>query len=348
MRCQLLTLIDEHAQACYAAKDEMVDLEHRLRRRARLWRRRLSYNWSLFRTDRLGVVGLAILGLFMILGILHPILLSTVWDPEIYDPINGFDWEEPRPPPAPPSLRHLLGTDIQGRDVLSQLLYSIRIELMLGVLAAVVAALLGTAIGVLAAYFHGKLIDTALMRLTNLFLVLPPVAFILFLGTLTRLNIPLLALLIGAIVGGKVAIIMKARALEVVLKPYVSAARVIGGRSLYIIWRHVLPNVIPYAFLFMMFSSVTAVLAEALLSFYGGGYSGGLHYGEAPMGFIQMSWGLMLYLAYYSGYFMGDNVIRYWWLSFPAGFAVTLLSSAFYFLGRGFNQIANPKLGGVR
>jgi len=95
----------------------------------------------------------------------------------------------------------------------------------------------------------------------------------------------------------------------------------------------------------MMFSSVTAILAEALLSFYGGGYSGGLGYGPAPMGFIQMSWGLMLYLAYYSGYFMGDNVIRYWWLSFPAALSVTLLSSAFYFVGRGFNQIANPRLG---
>jgi ABC-type dipeptide/oligopeptide/nickel transport system permease subunit len=68
-------------------------------------------------------------------------------------------------------------------------------------------------------------------------------------------------------------------------------------------------------------------------------------YRVGPTGFLQMSWGLMLYLAYHMGYFMGDNLIKYWWLSFPAGLAVTLLASAFYLVGRGFNQIANPRLG---
>ena len=322
-----------------------IRLGDRLRTRAGLWWKRLKHNWVLYKRDRLGIAGLVILGLFGLLGLLHPVLLGAVWDPGVYDPIDGFDWVEPRLPPSPPSPRHLLGTDTQGRDILSQLLYCIRIELMLAGLAAVVAALLGTVMGVLAAYLNGRFIDLVMMRLANLFLVLPPVGFILFLGTLTRLNLPLLALLIGAVIGGKVAIIMKARALEVAVKPFVFAARVVGGGSLYIIRRHVLPNVIPYVFLFMMFSSATVILAEALLSFYGGGYFGKLQYGPAPMGFIRMSWGLMLYLAYHSGYFMGDNVIRYWWLSFPAGLAVTLLSSAFYFVGRGFNQIANPKLG---
>lgn len=324
---------------------ESIRLRYRLRARAELWRRRLRYNWELYRRDRLGIVGLAILALFALLALLQPLLLSTVWDTKIYDPINGFDWVVPRSPPAPPSFRHLLGTDTQGRDILSQLLYCIRIELMLGVLAAVITVLLGTAMGVLAAYFNGKIVDTIMMRVSNLFLVLPPVAFILFLGSFIRLNIPLLALLIGAVVGGKVAIIMKSRALEVTVKPYVHAARVAGGGSLSIIRRHVIPNVVPYVFLFMMFSSVIAILAEALLSYHGGGFSMGT-WRAGPMGFIQMSWGLMLYLAYYSGYFIGDNVIRYWWLAFPAGLSVTLLASAFYFVGRGFNQIANPRLGG--
>lgn len=108
--------------------------------------------------------------------------------------------------------------------------------------------------------------------------------------------------------------------------------------------KHIVPNVIPYIFLFMMLSSVIAVLAEALLSYYGGDFFMG-RYRAGPTGFLQMSWGLMLYLAYHMGYFMGDNLIRYWWLSFPAGLAVTLLASAFYLVGRGFNQIANPRLG---
>lgn len=209
-----------------------------------------------------------------------------------------------------PRLLFIISSAQMSRDILSQLLYSIQIELMLAFLAALVTVLMGTSMGVIATYFTGRTIDLAMMRAADLFLVLPPVAFTLFLGTLVQLNLPLPGLLIGALTGGKVAIIMKSRALEVTVKPYVQAARLVGGGSFYTMRKHVLPNVIPHIFLFMMFSSVIAILAEALLSYYGGDFFLG-RYRAGPTGFIQMSWGLMLYLPYHMGYFLGDNVIKY-------------------------------------
>ncbi len=134
-----------------------------------LWRVRLGLfgksvrtNWAMFAENPIGLLGLGVILFFGLFALAHPILISTVWDPNVYDPVSGFDLETPYHPAAP-SARHLLGTDPLGRDVLSQLMYSTRFEFALGILAAVVTITIATTIGAVAAYYGG-LIDTLLMR----------------------------------------------------------------------------------------------------------------------------------------------------------------------------------------
>ena len=107
-----------------------------------LWRVRLGLfgkslrtNWAMFSENPIGLLGLGVIVSFGLFALAHPILISTVWDPNIYDPVSGFDLEVPIHPSSP-SARHLLGTDPLGRDVLSQLMYSTRFEFALGILAS--------------------------------------------------------------------------------------------------------------------------------------------------------------------------------------------------------------------
>ena len=118
-----------------------------------LWRIRLRAawnsfraNWALFAQNKIGLIGLAIIILFGLMAILHPILMNTLWDPNIYDPFVGND-PDIYIHPSPPSATHWLGTDPMGRDVLSQLMYSTSNEFVLGLLAAIITVVIATSIG---------------------------------------------------------------------------------------------------------------------------------------------------------------------------------------------------------
>lgn len=159
--------------------------------RLRLFRRSFARNWALFRENKMGMFGLVLIGIFALMAIIHPILMSTVWDPKVYDPVTGYDAvlteyevvEEVTDPttqievseariklnptikvgdtvripaqPAPPTWTgenpHYLGTDPQGRDILSQLLYSTRAAFFLGAVAALTTVIIATTVGSVAA-----------------------------------------------------------------------------------------------------------------------------------------------------------------------------------------------------
>lgn len=303
-----------------------------------LWRIRLQLywksfktNWALFRENPIGMVGLAIILLFAVMGALHPVLMRTVWDPNVYDPVTGFDAEvlaRGQMHPAPPSWRHLLGTDPLGRDVLSQLMYSTQTEFLLGVVAALITVTIATLIGAVSAYYGG-VIDTIFMRLADLIIMLPFVSILIVLSALFELDLLKLALVIGILSGfGGTTIIIKSQALTVKVKPYIEAARVAGGSDWHIIRVHFIPNLLPLSFLYMMFTVTGAIFSEAVLSFFGL-----LH--------IRMSWGIMIHTAQTAGYLTD---MRYWWLIIPAGLAITLLCSAFYLVGRALDEVVNPRL----
>ena len=303
-----------------------------LRARIGAWLRQVGTGLRLFFRNPLGVIGLIIILMFGVMAILHPILLATVWTEttvtgtDLYDPVVGFDFSVVNP--SPPSATHLLGTDPLGRDILSQLMFSARNEFILGILAALVVLVVATLVGTVSAYFGG-FTDAVLMRTVDLVLMLPFVSFFVVLGTLWELNFWTLAIIIGLLAGfGGSALIIKSQALTIKIKPFVDAARVAGAGDTKIILSHIVPNVLPLAFLFMMFTVTGAIFTEATLSFLG-------------VLSIDMSWGIMLQTAYAMGYL---SEFTAWWLVIPAGLAVTLLSGAFYLVGRGIEPIVNPRL----
>ncbi len=337
--------------------------------RWRLFRRSFSRNWTLFRENRIGMVGLVMIAIFALMAIAHPILMATVWDPAVYDPVRGYDAvesqvtvvEEVTDPssqislqdaklqfnplvkvgetltavvqPAPPSVSgdhpHYLGTDPQGRDVFSQLLYSTRAAFLLGAIAALTTVLIATTVGSIAAYYGG-FIDSAFMRFADLILLMPLLPILFVMGPLFGLNMLTLGLVIGFVNGfGGVAIVLKSQALAVKVKPYIDAAKVAGGGNWHVISRHIIPNVLPLSFLYMMFGVTEAIAIEATLSFFG-------------LLNVKMTWGLMINTAQSNGYLLSG--VNYWWLLFPAGLAVSFLAFAFFIVGRGMDEVINPRL----
>ena len=299
-----------------------------------LWRVRLNLftkglrtNWGLFTENPIGLVGLGVIIFFGLFALAHPILMNTVWHPRIYHPVSGHDLEIAYHP-SPPSPRHLLGTDPLGRDVLSQLMYSTRFEFALGIIAALVTMIVATTIGAVSAYYGG-ILDALLMRLVNLVQMVPLLPILIVLGALMDVGMLEMAVIFGLLFGfGSTAIVVKSQALTIKVRPYIEAARIAGGGDFHIIFKHMVPNLMPISLLYMMFIVNTAIAYEAILSFFG-------------LTTIEMSWGLMINTTQFFGYLLRFDT---WWLLFPASVAITVLCAAFYLTGRAMDEVVNPRL----
>jgi len=313
------------------APEEGIQVEEELplwKIRLILWGRNMRDNIRLFWNAKIGIIGLVIILFFALFAAAYPLWVNQ--NPNIYDPLIGFDAMS-APHPSAPSWAHPLGTDLNGRDILSQLMFGTRIAFIIGIIAALFTATIATIVGAVAAYFRG-IIDTIFMRLANLLMLFPFVAFIPVLSGVLEITFFRFAVIIGLLSGfGATTLIMKSRALNVVNSPYIDAARVCGGGSIHIISTHVIPNILSLSFLYMMFTVQGAIFSEAVLSW---------------LGFlnVRMSWGIMLHTSQRAGYLVGAQLTRYWWMWLPSGLSITLLCAAFYLVGRGLDPVINPRL----
>lgn len=304
-----------------------IDYQPLWRVRLKLMLRSLRDSWALFAENPVGLIGLAVVIFYALFALAHPVLMKTVWSPKVYDPIKGFDMEIAYHP-SPPSPRHLLGTDVQGRDVLSQLMFSTRYEFALGILSAVITVVIATTIGAVAAYYGG-LVDTLLMRFADLVIMVPFLPILIVLSALTKVGMLQLALVIGVLSGfGGTTIVIKSQALSVKVKPYIEAARIAGGGDFHVIFKHMVPNLLPISLLYMMFIVTSAIFTEAVLSYFG-------------LTTIEMSWGIMINQTQLFGYLLRFDT---WYLLLPASLAITTLCAAFYLVGRAMDEVVNPKL----
>jgi peptide/nickel transport system permease protein len=296
-------------------------------KRIRLIWRQVRNNVALFAENPIGLIGLGIIFIYAMMIVIYPLLIGNVWDPNIYHPVVGIDQSLPFHPAAPSS-DHLLGTDPLGRDILSQLMFSTRTAFILGIVASTVTLIVATSIGAVSAYYGG-IVDTIFMRTADLMIMTPTITILIVLGALISLDIFDLAVVIGLLSGlGAATIIIKSQALTIKVRTYIEAARVAGGSNFHIITKHIIPNLLPISFLYMMFTVSAAIGIEAVLSFFG-------------LLDIRMSWGLMIRTTEYSGYLLDFSK---WWLIFPASLSISLLTAAFYLVGRALDEIVNPRL----
>ncbi|MEM3513126.1 MAG: ABC transporter permease [Thermoplasmata archaeon] len=232
----------------------------------------------------------------------------------------------PLPPGTYPSGNtYWLGTDTQGRDILSRIVWGSQIALFIGITAAVLSMLLGTVIGLVSGYYGGS-IDLVLMRITDVFLVIPFLPLVIILAAVlgsSIMNIIYVLVLIG---WPGIARVIRSMILSLKERPFIDAARVTGASNFRIMFKHLFPNVVPLAVLYMTFSVSGAILTEAALSFIGLGDPN------------SVSWGIILHDAQYS------NAVGNWWMTIPAGLCITMISMGFYLVGRAVEQIINPRL----
>lgn len=300
----------------------------RLSIRIQLTWRRLKGAWRVFARNRLAVLGLVILLLFGVMAISHPILIDTVWPSGVYNPITGFDMETLHP--APPSARHILGTDGLGRDVLSMLLAATTPTFILGLTAAVVTALIGAVMGAMSAYYGG-VVDTVTTHISDAFLLVPAPLFMVIVGVAFKdFGSVRLGVLYGLIAGlGATTIVLRSYALTVMTKPYIEAARIAGGGSAHIVFRHLVPPMLPLTATTMMLAVTGAVVADAFVSFFG-------------FTRLYLNWGTMIYNSQAYTNVLGSGVE--WHVVLPPSMALSLFAAAFYLVARGLHEVGDPQL----
>jgi peptide/nickel transport system permease protein len=292
--------------------------------------RRIKRTFRIFASDRLAILGVVIIFLFAIMAVAHPILMETVWPSGIYDPVTGFDMEV-FPHPSPPGHGHVLGTDVLGRDVLSMLLAATTPTFVIGLTAAVTTAIVGTTLGVLAAYFRGA-VDTAITNLADVFLLFPAPIIMVIIGTRFRNLGPMpLGLIYGFVTGaGATTIVLRTHTLQIVSKPFIEAAKIGGGGAFHIITKHILPSVLPMAALQMMIAVTGVVVADGFISFFG-------------MSRITSNWGTVIYDAFVYAKATGSNAAL-WHVLLPAALCFSLFALGFYLISRGLHKVAAPTL----
>lgn len=227
-----------------------------------------------------------------------------------------------------PGLVHgILGTDRMGADLFSQLIYGIGISVLIGVITAVLATSIGAAVGVVSGYIGGA-VDEALMRILDIMLCIPGLPLTIALISLFGRNIFYIVLLIALFTWTGLARVIRSQVFSLREMTFIETARAVGASKSYIIFKHILPNVFPVAFAFMVLSVPTAILTEASLSFLG--------LGDPNL----VTWGRTISNAFDGGAF---RVLAWWWL-LPPGFAMTTLCLSFAAIGQALDEVMNPRL----
>ena len=280
----------------------------------------ITFWFSVFRRNRLGLLGLATLAFFLIL---------TAFGPNIapYDPEKTNYLPNGSPAIlAPPSWEHWFGTDLIGKDILSQVITGAATSVYVGVITAIVSVVIGTTVGLVAGYYGG-IVDEVLMRATDTIYGIPFLPFVIVVVTVLNPTLPTIILAIALISWRTTARVIRSEVLTVKERAYVEAARVIGESNRRIIHNHVLPQVMPLSMYYTAMNMGWAILAETSISFLG--------FGDAH----RESWGAVLYMARYA------NAMRYaWWWVVPPGMFIVLLVLSTFLVGRAIEEVVNPRL----
>jgi len=213
--------------------------------------------WHRLGRDRWALAGLAVVAGLALAAALAPWLAPA--DPTLGGLARSLE---------PPSGAFLFGTDAQGRDVLSRVLYGARLSLAVGLISQSIAATLGLALG-LAAGFYGRWVDAAVMRVADVTLAFPSLLLLIAIAAAVRPSLPVVFVVIGVVGWAGMARLVRGQVLVARGLEYVHAARALGASDARIVLRHVLPNVLAPVLVAATLGVGGAIMAEAALSFVG-------------------------------------------------------------------------------
>ncbi len=300
----------------------------------RLRRIRESYMLYSFLRDPVAMPCFIILCLLILVSFLSPVLAP--YNPYEGASINVLNAETPPMWMSGGTPDFILGTDSQGRDLLSTLLYGMRISIIIGCCAVVMQAFLGVIIGLLSGYIGGR-VDSFLMRLADVQLSFSTMMVAIFLGAIFQaafgvsmyeeFAVPLLVLVIGLAEWPQYARTVRASVLAEKEKEYIEAARVIGLNAYRIMWRHILPNTLSPVLVISTVQVANAIMSEAALSFLGLG-----------MPVTRPSLGSLINSGF-EFIFSGS-----WWITLFPGVFLIVLILVINLLGDWLRDVLNPKL----
>ena len=274
--------------------------------------------WKQFRQRRSGMLGLGILVFFVVVALAAPVLASS----------SGLDVTKADGPLlGPPSSQYWLGTDENGRSVLTLLIWGARISLFVGLVATLISMVIGTVLGLVSGYFGGW-VGRITFRLTEWFLVIPFLPLAIVLASVLGRGLFNIVIVIGVTSWPGTALLIRSQTLSIKERAYIDRARAIGAGRWHQMSKHVLPNVMPMVFANTTLTVAIAILSETTLSFLGLGDP------------TRTSWGTMLDSAYHAG----AITTGCWWYVLPPGICVVLVVLAFTLIGQALEEILNPRL----
>ncbi len=268
--------------------------------------------------NKLALLGSILFLLFIVVALLAPVIAP-------YDPL----YMDATALLSPPSSAHIFGTDHLGRDILSRIIYGAQISLYVSLVSVSVSTVLGVALGVLAGYWGGFL-DFWLSRFTDILFALPEVLLALVIMAILGQSTNNVVIAISIVYTPIFARIARGAVLSVRNSLFIEAARSTGVSDIRIIFRHILPNILPPIIVQITLSLAFAILAEASLSYLGIGCQP-----DVP------SWGNLLS----SGKTWME--LAWWATAFP-GIVISLVVLGFNILGDGLRDILDPRLRNVR
>lgn len=263
---------------------------------------------------RLAAVGLGIVLVLVICAVLAPVI--SPYEPNRQQLLKALE---------APSTTHWLGTDENGRDVLSRILYGTRISLAAGIFSVSIALVLGVGSGLVSGYFGGRL-DNLIMRFMDALLAFPTLVLALAITAALGPGLRNAMIAIGIVYTPLFARLTRGQVLSVREREFVEAARTLGAGHMRIMARHILPNVVAPLIVQVSLSIALAILAEATLSFLGLGV-------QPP----EPSWGSMVSRG-------KDYLDMAPWLAFAPGGAILLAVIGFNFLGDAIRDALDPRL----
>ena len=264
------------------------------------------------------------------LAILVPVVLAAVfanliapYDPT--EPIQGLKYFTPPVWMEGGDWRAILGSDFQGRDILSRLLHGARVSLIVGVMGTVVAGGIGTALGILAGYLGGW-VDQVVMRFTDAWLALPAIVFAIFLATLLGPSMWNIIIILGSVYWTRYSRVIRGEVLSLREREFVKLAEIAGAGAKRVILRHILPNVLNTTTVLASLTIGVVIIAEASLSFLG--------VGVPPP---NPAWGLMLSEA------RSTLMAGKWWLTVFPGVCILLVVLATQLFGDWLRTRLDPQ-----
>ncbi|WP_183822196.1 ABC transporter permease subunit [Aliirhizobium cellulosilyticum] len=269
--------------------------------------------WLNLRGNALGMIGLTIIAIFIGIAIFAPLLATH--DPAMQDLGNRL---------AAPSALHWFGTDELGRDIYSRLLYGGRVTLGMVIAVVVLVAPIGLAIGCIAGYFGG-IVDTILMRITDIFLAFPRLVLALAFVAALKPGVESAILAIALTAWPPYARMARAETLTVRGSDFIAAYRLTGGSSWRIIFRHIMPLCVPTLIVRVTLDMSSIIITAASLGFLGMG-------AQPP----SPEWGAMIATA-------KRFIFEQWWVAAIPGIAIFFVSLAFNFLGDALRDVLDPK-----